>query len=97
MNKTSKIVGAALNGVAGGLALAFILCVATSVVAISTGSRTTLPGLFTANPGTENAALALEFQPNFAGIVVVIALSVLVSVMMAVRSSITRTSGHCTN
>jgi hypothetical protein len=87
MNKTTKIVGAALGGVAGGVALAFILCVATSVIAISTGSPATLPGLFTAAAGTENGALALEFQPNFAGIVVVIALSVLASVVVAVRSS----------
>lgn len=87
MNKTSKIIGAALGGVAVGLALAFILCVATSVIAISTGSPATLPGLFTATAGTENEALALEFQPNFAGIVVVITLSALVSVLMGVRSS----------
>ncbi|BAS17129.1 hypothetical protein AHiyo8_54320 [Arthrobacter sp. Hiyo8] len=39
MKTVSKIVGAALDGVAGGLALAFILCVAVSVIAISTGSR----------------------------------------------------------
>ncbi|GAP57673.1 MULTISPECIES: hypothetical protein [unclassified Arthrobacter] len=87
MKTVSKIVGAALDGVAGGLALAFILCVAVSVIAISTGSRATLPGLFTATRGAENGALALEFQPNFAGMVVVIALSVLVSVVMAVRRS----------
>ncbi|MCZ9881050.1 hypothetical protein [Arthrobacter sp. B2a2-09] len=87
MNKTSKIIGAALGGIAGGLALSFILCVATSVVAISTDSRATLPGLFTATAGTENGALALEFQPNFAGILVVIALSVLVRVLMVVRSN----------
>ncbi|WP_284983767.1 hypothetical protein [Arthrobacter sp. efr-133-TYG-118] len=87
MKKASKITGAALGGVAVGLALAFILCAATSVIAISTASLATLPGLFTATAGTENGALALEFQPNFAGIVVVIALSVLVSVVMAVRSS----------
>jgi hypothetical protein len=87
MNKTSKIIGAALGGVAGGLALSFILCVATSVIAISTGSPATIPGLFTATAGTENGALALEFQPNFAGIVVVIALTVVGSVMVVVRSS----------
>jgi hypothetical protein len=87
MNTTSKIVGAVLGGMAGGLALSFILFVATSVIAISTGSPATLPGLFTAIAGTENGALALEFQPKFAGILVVIALSVLVSVLMAVRSS----------
>ncbi len=87
MNTTSKIVGAVLGGMAGGLALSFILFVATSVIAISTGSPATLPGLFTATAGTENGALALEFQPNFAGILVVTALSVLVSVLMAVRSS----------
>lgn len=87
MKKTSRIVGAALDGVVGGLALAFILCVATSVIAISTDSPATLPGLFTATAGTENGALALEFKPNFAGIVVVIALSVLVCVVMAVRRS----------
>lgn len=87
MNTTSKIVGAVLGGMAGGLALSFILFAATSVIAISTGSPATLPGLFTATAGTENGALALEFQPNFAGILVVIALSVLVSVLMAVRSS----------
>jgi len=87
MNKTSKIIGAALGGVAGGLALSFILCVATSVIAISTGSPATLPGVFTATAGSENGALALEFQPNFAGIVVVIALTVVVSVVAAVRSS----------
>lgn len=85
MNTTSKIVGAVLGGMAGGLALSFILFVATSVIAISTGSPATLPGLFTATAGTENGALALEFQPNFAGILVVMALSVLVSVLMAVR------------
>ncbi|WP_284754778.1 hypothetical protein [Arthrobacter sp. efr-133-R2A-120] len=87
MNKTSKIIGAAMGGIAVGLALSFILCLATSVIAISTDSRATLPGLFWATAGTENGALALEFQPNFAGIVVVIALSVLVRVVMAVRSS----------
>jgi hypothetical protein len=87
MNTTSKIVGAVLGGMAGGLALSFILFMATSVIAISTGSPATLPGLFTATAGTENGALALEFQPNFAGILVVIALSVLVNGLMAVRSS----------
>jgi hypothetical protein len=87
MNKTSKIIGAVLGGVAGGLALSFILCVATSVIAISTGSPATLPGVFTATAGSENGALALEFQPNFAGIVVVIALTVVVSVVVAARSS----------
>lgn len=87
MNKTSKIAGAAMGGIALGLALSFILCVATSVIAISTDSRATLPGLFTATAGTENGALALEFQPNFAGIIVVTALSVLVRVVMAVRHS----------
>ncbi|UKA57588.1 hypothetical protein [Arthrobacter sp. FW306-2-2C-D06B] len=93
MNAASKIVGAALDGVAVGLALAFILFVATCVIAISTGSPATLPGLFAATAGSENGALALEFQPNFAGIAVVIALSVLVSVVMAVRSSIAETPG----
>lgn len=81
------MIGAALAGIAVGLALSFILCVATSVIAISTGSRATLPGLFTAAAGTENEALALEFQPNFAGIAVLIAVSVLVRVVMAVRSN----------
>ncbi|MCX2746448.1 hypothetical protein OOZ51_01300 [Arthrobacter sp. MI7-26] len=99
MNKTSKIVGAALGGAAGGWALAFILCVATSVIAISAGAPATLPGLFMANAGTENGALALEFQPNFTGMVVVIALSMFVSVMVAVRSSNASPgpSGNCAN
>jgi hypothetical protein len=87
MNKTSKIIGAALGRVFGGLALSFILCVATSVIAISTGSRATLPGLFMAAAGSENGALSLEFQPNFSGIGVVIALTVLASVVVSVRSS----------
>ncbi|MFH5878133.1 hypothetical protein [Arthrobacter sp. NA-172] len=87
MNKTSKVIGAAVGGVAVGVALSFILCVATSVIAISTGSPATIPGVFTATAGTENGALALEFRPNFAGIVVVIVLSVLISVVVAVRNS----------
>ncbi|MGO4855732.1 hypothetical protein [Arthrobacter sp. 2MCAF14] len=87
MNTASKIIGTAMGGMAGGLALSFILCVATSVIAISTGSPATLPGLFTATAGTENGALVLEFQPNFAGILVVTALSVLVRVVMAVQSN----------
>jgi hypothetical protein len=96
MNTTSKIVGAVLSGMAGGLALSFILFVATSVIAISTGSPANLPGLFTATAGTENGALALEFQPNFVGILVVLALSVLVSVLIVVRSgnASPRRSGH---
>lgn len=87
MNKTSKIIGAAMGGVFGGLALSFILCVATSVTAISAGSPATLPGVFTAAAGRENGALSLEFQPNFAGIGVVIALTVLASVVVAARRS----------
>jgi hypothetical protein len=70
------------------LALSFILFVATSVTAIATDNSATLPGLFSATAGTENGALALEFQPNFTGILVVIALSVLVSVVIAVRRGI---------
>jgi ABC-type antimicrobial peptide transport system permease subunit len=81
------MIGAALAGIAVGLALSFILCVATSVIAVWTGSRATLPGLFTAAAGTENEAMALEFQPNFVGIAVLIAVSVLVRVVMAVRSN----------
>ena len=87
MNRASKIIGATLNGVAAGLALSFILCVATSVIAISTGSPATLPGLFKATAGTENGALALEFQPNFVGLVVLIALTVTAGVVVAVRRS----------
>ncbi|MDQ0030254.1 hypothetical protein [Arthrobacter bambusae] len=87
MNKISKIVGAAFGGMAGGLALSFFLCVATSVISFWTGSRATLPGLFTAAAGSENGALALEFQPNFAGSCVITAFAVLVSVLLAVRTS----------
>jgi hypothetical protein len=41
----------------------------------------------TATAGRENGAMSLEFQPNFAGIGVVIALTVLASVVVAVRNS----------
>lgn len=87
MNKASKTIGAVLDGVAAGLAMSFILCVATSVIAISTGSPATLLGIFKATAGTENGALALQFQPNFSGIIVLIALTVTVSVVAAVRKS----------
>lgn len=87
MGKISKITGAALDGIAVGLALSLLLCAATSAIAIWTGIRATLPGLFTAAAGTENEALALEFQPNFAGIAVLMAASVLVCVVMAARNN----------
>jgi hypothetical protein len=79
MNKMTKIVGATLGGVAGGFALALILCGATVIVAIATGSGATLPGVFSATAGTENDALALEFEPNLVGILVVVALCALAS------------------
>jgi hypothetical protein len=79
VNKMTKIVGATLGGVAGGFALAFILCGATAIVAIATGSGATLPGVFSATAGTENGALALEFEPNLVGILVVIVLCALAS------------------
>jgi hypothetical protein len=50
MNKTSKVIGAALGGVFGGLALSLILCAATSVIAISMDSPATA---FRAPPGTQ--------------------------------------------
>jgi hypothetical protein len=85
MNKATKILGAAVGGVTGGFAMAFLLCAATAVIAISTGADASLPGVFWAKAGTENDALAVEFQPNFVGILVVVALSAVVSVLFAAR------------
>jgi ABC-type antimicrobial peptide transport system permease subunit len=85
MNKATKVMGAAVGGVAGGFALAFLLCAATAVIAISTGADASLPGVFWAKAGTENDALALEFQPNFVGIMVVVALTAVVSALLAAR------------
>jgi hypothetical protein len=47
MNKTSKIIGAALGRVFGGLALSFILCVATSVIAMEEECSRQHPGRWT--------------------------------------------------
>lgn len=87
MKRLSKVVDAVLGGTAGGFALVFILCAATGVIAILTGSSATLPGVFMATPGRENGALALEFRPNFVGIFAVVALMVLVSALVGLRRS----------
>jgi hypothetical protein len=85
MKKTSSFMGAALTGVAGGVAVAFLLCVATAAVALTTGSHASVPGMFSAWAGTENGAFALEFQPNGVGLLVVVVGCALLSALLAVR------------
>lgn len=81
-----RVAGAAVGGVAGGFALAFLLCGATVVIALATGVDATLPGVFWARPGMENDALAIEFQPNLVGILVIAALSAAASALLATRN-----------
>lgn len=88
MNKATQVMGAAVGGVAGGFALAFLLCAGTAVLAAVTGTEAVLPGLFQAKAGTENGALALEFQPNVVGTTVVVGLSAAVSIFLAVRRTV---------
>lgn len=85
MSYATKVMGAAVGGVAGGFALAFLLCAATAVIAVSTGGSASLPGVFWAKAATENDALALEVEPNFIGILVVVALCAIVSALLASR------------
>ncbi|MCA4134122.1 hypothetical protein [Arthrobacter sp. M4] len=73
MNKATKVFGAIFGGVLAGAALAFIMSVATIVTAIVTGSTADLPGIFSATPGSENDALAVEFQPNSTGLLLIVA------------------------
>ena len=94
MNKTSRLIAAAIGGLGAGFAIAFILCVATSVVAISTDATATLPGVFTATAGSENGALALEFKPSFLGIAAVVCLTALINVLVAMRGGNHGSSGH---
>jgi ABC-type antimicrobial peptide transport system permease subunit len=85
MKKALKVVGAAVGGIGGGFALAFLVCAATLVLALSTGRNTSLPGIILAMPGVENDALAVEFQLNFVGILIVVAVTSLVSALLATR------------
>ncbi|WP_423181854.1 hypothetical protein [Arthrobacter sp. NyZ413] len=80
-----KIIGEALGGLVAGLACAFILCVVIGVIALSTDSSATLPGVFSATAGRQNGALALEFQPNFPGLAAVICLTALANVLVVAR------------
>ncbi|WP_309074711.1 hypothetical protein [Paenarthrobacter sp.] len=88
MNKTTKIVGAALGGTAGGVALAFLICAATAIIAIFTDNSVVLLGVFSAIPGTENGAISLEFTPNMIGIAVVVALCGVGSGVLAARTPV---------
>ncbi|MUN64765.1 hypothetical protein GMA12_16730 [Kocuria sediminis] len=85
MKKTSAVMGAALTGVVGGVAVAFLLCVATAAVALANGSSASLPGLFSAWAGTENGAFAVEFQPNAIGLLVVVGVCALLSAALTAR------------
>jgi small-conductance mechanosensitive channel len=85
MKKPLKVVGAAADGAAAGVALVFVLCIATGLIAILTGSPVSLPGFLAVAAGSENGALALEARPTFAGFAVVVALTMLARMIQFAR------------
>jgi H+/gluconate symporter-like permease len=87
MTRMTKTVTATMTGLLGGLALAFLLCLITGVVAVTTGAQASIPGLFTARAGEENGALAIEFVPNFVGITSVAVICALITGLLTLRRS----------
>jgi hypothetical protein len=74
-----------LGGLAGGLALVYILCVLTSAVSVMTGAPARLPGIYSSRSGLENGALAVEFLPDWSGIGTIAVLIALLSAVLAAR------------
>ncbi len=85
MKKPLKVVGAAADGAAAGVALVFVLCIATGVFAILTGSPVSLPGFLAVASGRETGALALEARPTFAGFAVVVFLTMVARMIQFAR------------
>jgi hypothetical protein len=74
-----------VGGLAGGLALVYILCMVTSAVSVMAGGPASLPGIVSSRSGLENGALAVEFIPDWSGIGTIAALVALVSAVLAAR------------
>jgi hypothetical protein len=62
-------------------------------VALTSGSTAVLPGVFSARAGEENGALALSFEPNFAGMFVIAILCAALTAVFVLRRA-NSTPGH---
>lgn len=83
--KALNAIGAGLaNLIAGFCATAFV-CVAVGAVAVITNGHARIPGLFFARTGEENGALAIEFIPNFTGMVVLAAALAIAGSLLQLR------------
>lgn len=87
MKRTSNAGRAAIDGLVAGVALASILCVATSALAALTGTTVGVPGFFMARTAQESGALAVVFTPGWGGVALIaFAAAIAIAVMAARRS-----------
>jgi len=86
VNNTIKIIFGFVVGIITGIAILIIGLMAAISYAYLNGGQVYLPGLLTAWFSVENDAPALNFEPNGAGMAVVVLVVALSCVAVAVRS-----------
>lgn len=87
----TKHLARAVTGVIVGSALTFILIALTIVTAIIRDESTNFPGVFYAELGTENSALALTLKPNSWGILSIVIITSVVFLVRSLSNSKSRT------
>lgn len=84
MNRSSRMLIAAVNSAVCAACAVFLACVAAGGLALVSGSAS-LPGIFTASSGQLNGMPYLDFRPRSGGIVTVIVTVTLLGSLLAWR------------
>lgn len=84
MMKPYKVVSSAIAGLLLGVAVMSLIIVAAVGFAFVTSTELLIPGVFRTWFTTENDMPALNFQPNFVGILVAIAVVAVVHVLSTI-------------
>lgn len=87
MSLPLKLVVHALTGLILGVALAVIAMVTTIALAVATGERSSIPGVFVAWMEEYEGAPSLAFTPNGLGLAIVVALIAVVYTVVALVTS----------
>lgn len=88
MRGMAKAARAVVGGLAAGIALALTLCLATSALAVVTGTTVGVPGFFVAQAASDSDSWGVVFTPDW-GSVALVAFVAVIGALMAGRRSAT--------